>query len=171
MLAPISRRWLLRPKTLLLFALSVASLYFLLIHGSVSRFPAAWTGDSGGKGRPETSSSTSQSTDDVGGVTTDNSGDLATENFDGVVTDDVGDEVVDNSPSVKNKEDQIKEQFEKEYEELGKRPDAGAIFGNTLEDLDQEKHKQLTIKDHLIPTDQKTYYSNDQPYVYDPYPR
>ncbi|RYP83005.1 hypothetical protein DL769_001474 [Monosporascus sp. CRB-8-3] len=171
MLAPMSRRWLLRPKILLLFALSAASLYFFLVHGSVSRYPATWTGDGGGNGRPGTSSGTSQSTDGTGGVATDNSGDLATGNSVGVVIDDAEDDVVDNSPSVKNKEDEIKEQFEKEYEELGKHRDAGAIFGNTLEDLDQEKHKHLTIKDHLIPTDHKAYYSNDQPYVYDPYPK
>lgn len=119
MLAP-SRRWLSRPKTLLLFALCAAGLYFFLVNGSNGRYPGAWTAGSGGKNHPESSPSKPEPpTGVVEGPKTDDAPEISTENppADGP-EEPVSEE--DNSPSIKNKEDEIKEEYEKEYEELGK---------------------------------------------------
>ena len=48
--------------------------------------------------------------------------------------------------------------------------DAGAIFGNTLEDLEAEKHKHLTIQDDLEPADYTASYTDKKAWTYSPYP-
>lgn len=114
MLTPMSRRWLSRPRTLLLFAVSVATLYLLLIHGTGSRYPAAWSGGhSGQHAVPPSSGGAAGSADDLQ--------DGSEEAWDAEEGEPEGaDEgLSEDELSVKNKEDQIKAQFEAEYEELG----------------------------------------------------
>ena len=48
--------------------------------------------------------------------------------------------------------------------------DAGAIFGNTIEDLEVEKHKHLTIQNDLKPAEYTASYTDKQARTYDPYP-
>lgn len=123
MLAP-SRRWLSRPKTLLFFALCAAALYFFLINGSNGRYPGAWSAGSGGKNHPESSPPTheqpvEQPVDVVEDAKTDDSPEISTEN----PSADGSQETVseeDNSPSLKNKDDELREEYEKEFAELGK---------------------------------------------------
>ncbi len=126
MLAP-SRRWLSRPRTLLFFSLCVAGLYFFLVNGSSSQYSGAWTADNEGKEQPASSNLSPQPNDD-GEVVKPDSPEIATQTPPQIATDESPDVAtndpeeahVDKSPSVKNKEDQIKEEYEREYEKLGK---------------------------------------------------
>ncbi|KAK7755764.1 hypothetical protein SLS62_002377 [Diatrype stigma] len=108
------------PKTLLLFALCAAGLYFFLVNGSNGRYPGAWTAGSGGKNRPESPPPThEQPADVVEDTTTDETPEIPTDDPPAGGSEETVSEE-DNSPSVKNKDDEIKEEYEKEYEELGK---------------------------------------------------
>lgn len=110
------------------------------MNGSNGRYPGAWTAGSESQDQPGSSTLTTQpqpqqpvdnveevKTDDSPEVPTDTSstGESSSDGSDGSNDSSAGDsgEVdaeIDNSPSVKNKDDEIKEEFEKEYERLGK---------------------------------------------------
>lgn len=107
------------------------------MNGSNGRYPGAWTAGSESQDQPGSSTLTTQPqpqqpVDNVEEVKTDDSPEVPTDtsstgesSSDGSNDSSAGDsgEVdaeIDNSPSVKNKDDEIKEEFEKEYERLGK---------------------------------------------------
>jgi hypothetical protein len=146
MLAPLTRRWLSRPKPLLLCGLVVALFYFFLSH----RSPEGYSSWDLGSAAPLSAA--------LGSNEESHSGD--------------SEEVVptDDSPSVKNKDDEIKAEFEAEYEEAGKLPGAFAIYGNTLATLDYKKQQHLSKDEHLTATTEKPIYTVDEPYIYNPYP-
>ena len=112
MLAPMSRRWLSRPKTLLVFTASVIALYLIFIHGPSSRYPAPW---SNSPGHPDKHVTTPQTDVDDTQRKPDGSSNEDWEASEG----EPGDYSSEDGGSVKNKEDLVREQFEREYEELG----------------------------------------------------
>ncbi|KAK3403006.1 hypothetical protein B0T20DRAFT_399769 [Sordaria brevicollis] len=63
------------------------------------------------------------------------------------------------------------EEFEKESEELLSHPDAGAIYGNTLETLIDKEKRTYQQKKSLTRSESKVPYSHDNPYIFNPYPQ
>ena len=112
MLAPMSRRWLSRPKTLLVFTASVIALYLIFIHGPSSRYPAPWTN---GAGHSNEHVVAPQAGVDDPQRNPDGSPDEDWEASEG----EPGDYASEDGVSIKNKEDIAREQFQREYEELG----------------------------------------------------
>ncbi|KAK3351513.1 hypothetical protein B0H65DRAFT_506908 [Neurospora tetraspora] len=63
------------------------------------------------------------------------------------------------------------EEFEEESRELLDNPDAGAIYGNTLETLIDKEKRTAQQKKFLTRTGSKVPYSLDKPYIFNPYPQ
>lgn len=69
------------------------------------------------------------------------------------------------------KEKQLRAQFEQEYEELGSRPGAGALYGNTLKTLENKTFTKPIYEKALKQSFKRLSFSGgEQPYIYNPYP-
>ncbi|KAI1639034.1 hypothetical protein F4809DRAFT_186378 [Biscogniauxia mediterranea] len=154
MLAVQPRRWLSRPKGLLIFAITAATLYWFLLHGAVGTRVGTWTGES----------------DVSQDIPVDASKDGPGESEDGQAVE------VEKSAEEKMQEQEaqrqesLRQQFKMEHEELGKAPGADAIFGETLNTLDSSKPRSQAFEKQLTPSENLTYFSTHRPYVYNPYP-
>ncbi|KAI1380982.1 hypothetical protein F4677DRAFT_206733 [Hypoxylon crocopeplum] len=171
MLAVQPRRLLSRPKGLLVFAVFAATLYWVLLHGSATAHTTRWfdgtaspvqaplnddlKGEPGVKEAPLPPTNPSESDQNQHPQV----------------------EVHEKTDEERQKEEEdrreenLREQFEREYDALAKEPSADAIFGQTLNTIDPTTKRSLTIEDHLKPAKEKIYFSDHQPYVYNPYPK
>ncbi|KAI1350868.1 hypothetical protein F5Y01DRAFT_137491 [Xylaria sp. FL0043] len=152
MLAVQPRRWLSRPKGLLIFAFTVATLYWLLLHGSgrygevMQHNPTEVANDAAGQSSP------------------------------GEKTDDEGNS--NHVPSFEDKmreaqdeqQEAIRQQFRLEYDQLGRVKGADAIYGKTLNTLDTKKVRSPEFEAQLTPASTSSYFTTHKPYIYDPYP-
>ncbi|KAI0474480.1 hypothetical protein F4859DRAFT_95407 [Xylaria cf. heliscus] len=152
MLAVQPRRWLSRPRGLLVFAFTAATLYWLMLHGSGSY------GDPARQG--------------AGGAVANVPGEPSFEN---TITD------LDDPNHVPSFEDKMKEaqeeqqeairqQFRLEYDHLGRVFGADAIYGKTLNTLDGSKARAPGFEAQLTAADKPAYFTTRTPYIYNPYP-
>ncbi|KAI0012652.1 hypothetical protein F4779DRAFT_17036 [Xylariaceae sp. FL0662B] len=163
MLTVQPRRWLSRPRGLLVFAILVASLYWLLLHGSATPRVTGWVDGHAGPVQAQGDSSPVDNPNQDA-APNDQSAEVQAQP-DGKTDEERQREEND------RREDNLRAQFSQEYDALAKEPGADALFGNTLNTLDADKESSLTIEAHLTPAENLTYYSSHQPYVYNPYPR
>lgn len=165
MLAVQPRRLLSRPKGLLLFAVFAATLYWFLLHGSATPHTTGWFDGSAGsvqaplKENAEVKQAPLPANDPNSGG----------QNQQVQVYEKTEEEK--QKEAEEQREENLREQFDKEYDALAKEPGADALFGQTLNTLDPAKKRSLTIEEHLKPSSHRTYFSDHQPYVYDPYPK
>ncbi|KAI1773365.1 hypothetical protein F4818DRAFT_105617 [Hypoxylon cercidicola] len=167
MLAVQPRRLLARPKGLLLFAIFTATLYWILLHGSAtpqttrlfdgssSPAPAPLQGDTDTKQAPLPA--TKPSSD---------------ENYrqpEAEVQQKTEEER--KKKEEEEREEDLRDQFDREYEDLAKEPGANKLYGQTLNTLEPTKKRSRTIPEHLKPAKDKAYFSDHQPYIYNPYPK
>ncbi|KXJ87646.1 hypothetical protein Micbo1qcDRAFT_207848 [Microdochium bolleyi] len=190
MLAPLSRRGLLRPKALAALTMVLVVIYLLATRGTTSDFdsrPQDLRLNHGSKpnynGRPSNpgkagSISGQGAHNEVDGTK------LVQPVVDSQAEADTGSSthkdhdnqlwenmiINQSSPVRKMTADQMKKQWKAEYEYLADRPGYGAIYGNTLASLDFKKLSHTSNEAHLTPTREKPIYSVDEPYVYNPYP-
>ncbi|KAI1176591.1 hypothetical protein F4777DRAFT_577888 [Nemania sp. FL0916] len=152
MLAVQPRRWLTRPKGLLVFTLTVVTIYWLMLHGSRN----------------------------YGGVIRQRPGGAAV-NVPGSGPDEqpMNDEENPNHvPSFEDKmreaqeeqQDAIRQQFRLEYDQLGRMIGADAIYGNTLNALNTTRARSSSFEAQLTAADKPVYFTTHTPYVYHPYP-
>ncbi|KAL7623086.1 hypothetical protein AAE478_006765 [Parahypoxylon ruwenzoriense] len=176
MLAVQPRRLLQRPRGLLLFAIFAASLYWLLLHGSATPHATEW-----GDGSP-------------GLVQAPLKADVENKEAPIAPAEPIGDErnrppsqdthdakahekeAEDGEEGRKKHEEEQREedlraQFDREYDALAKEPGADAIFGQTLNTLEPSRKRDLTIEAHLTPSKDNIYYTDHQSYIYNPYPK
>ncbi|KAI0965447.1 hypothetical protein F4678DRAFT_332783 [Xylaria arbuscula] len=149
MLAVQPRRWLTRPKGLIVFAVTVATLYWILLHTTgryAAQNPAEVASDA-----PDQSSS-DEGTDDEG-----NANHIPT-------FEDKMREAQD------EQQEAIRQQFRLEYDQLGRQFGADAIYGKTLNKLVTSKTRSSSFEAQLTPADTKSYFTSHKPYIYDPYP-
>ncbi|KAI0433500.1 hypothetical protein F5Y09DRAFT_62870 [Xylaria sp. FL1042] len=152
MLAVQPRRWLSRPKGFLIFAFTVATLYWLLLHGS-RRYG-----------------------DVIQHNPTDAANDAADQSSPGEKTDDEGNG--NHVPSFEDKmreaqdeqQEAIRQQFRLEYDQLGRVKGADAIYGKTLNTLNTKKARSSDFEAQLTPASTSSYFTTHKPYIYDPYP-
>ncbi|KAI1361319.1 hypothetical protein F5Y08DRAFT_23598 [Xylaria arbuscula] len=152
MLAVQPRRWLTRPKGLIIFAFTVATLYWLMLHSS-RRY---------------------------GDVIQDNPAEVANETPEQPVIEEIGeeDENGNHVPSFEDKmreaqdeqQEAIRQQFRLEYDQLGRQRGADAIYGKTLNTLVTNKARSRSFEAQLTPADTSSYFTTHKPYVYNPYP-
>ncbi|KAI0528211.1 hypothetical protein F5B22DRAFT_584184 [Xylaria bambusicola] len=152
MLAVQPRRWLTRPKGLLVFAFTVTTLYWLMLHSSshyrdvIRENPAA----------------------------------VANDALKQPVIEEIDDgENPNHVPSFEDKmkeaqdeqQEAIRQQFRLEYDQLGRQSGADAIYGKTLNNLDISKSRSRSFEAQLTPADTPSYFTTHKPYVYNPYPK
>ncbi|KAJ9156474.1 Major facilitator superfamily transporter [Pleurostoma richardsiae] len=70
----------------------------------------------------------------------------------------------------KQREVEVRASFEKDHEEVGKLPEAGAIYGNTLLSLTGKDDPNLESQSVFKPWTKPAAFSTDKPYIYNPYP-
>ncbi|KAI1108551.1 hypothetical protein F5Y14DRAFT_81380 [Nemania sp. NC0429] len=153
MLAVQPRRWLLRPRGLVIIAFTVATLYWLTLRGS---------GNYGG---------VSQKSGGGGAIANPPVPGLAEQKSN-------HEEEANHVPSFEEKmkeaqeeqQEAIRQQFRLEYDQLSRVLGADAIYGKTLNALDTDKARASSFESQLTPTDQSAYFTSHKPYVYDPYP-
>ncbi|KAK3373472.1 hypothetical protein B0T24DRAFT_262963 [Lasiosphaeria ovina] len=88
-----------------------------------------------------------------------------------VVEVDIGEQPV---PGAQREEKLLRElrgKFEQESKALEKDPRAFAIFGNTLETLVEQDIRSRPQEDNLTPSNNGTEFTNEQPFVFNPYPK
>ncbi|KAK4462049.1 hypothetical protein QBC42DRAFT_338632 [Cladorrhinum samala] len=61
--------------------------------------------------------------------------------------------------------------YEDEFRKLEKKPGLGAIYGGTLETLADIDTRKPSQERQLIPTENVTTYTNEKPYIFNPYPK
>ncbi|KAI1303484.1 hypothetical protein F5Y03DRAFT_186837 [Xylaria venustula] len=149
MLAVQPRRWLTRPKGLIVFAVTVATLYWILLHTSghyAAQNPAEVSSDTPNQSKSD------EGTDDEG-------------NANHVPTfEDKMKEAQD------EQQEAIRQQFRLEYDQLGRQFGADAIYGKTLNALVTSKTRSSSFEAQLAPAATKSYFTSHKPYIYDPYP-
>ncbi|OTA70114.1 hypothetical protein K449DRAFT_393133 [Hypoxylon sp. EC38] len=166
MLAVQPRRLLSRPKGLLLFAVFAATLYWFLLHGSATPHTTRWfDGSTGSVQAPLKENAEVKQAPLPANEPNSNSG----QNQQVEAQEKTEEEK--QKEAEEQREENLREQFDREYDALAKEPGADLIFGQTLNTLDPAKKQSLTIEEHLNPSSHKTYFSDHQPYVYDPYPK
>ncbi|KAI5860268.1 hypothetical protein GGS23DRAFT_242163 [Durotheca rogersii] len=193
MLAVQPRRLLQRRRGLLLIAVSAASLYWLLLHASAAPPTTQWSGgnpaparvplqgDAEGKKAPELAPPNApiaplpplplppvvpvEPAGDQRNRHPDSKGAASTHE-----EDEEDEEEKKKKDEDEQREEDLRAKFNKEYEALAKKPGADALFGQTLYTLGTRKNQRLTIDSHLKPSEEKVYYSDHYPYVYNPYP-
>ncbi|KAI8633883.1 hypothetical protein F5Y19DRAFT_256731 [Xylariaceae sp. FL1651] len=154
MLAVQPRRWLSRPRGLLIFVFTVVTLYWLLLHGSPNYGDVAQQNSpGGGSDVPSDSSSNEKLNDD----------------------ENDPNHVLTFEEKMKEAQDEqqeaIRQQFKLEYEHLGRVRGADAIYGKTLKTLDSSKDRLPAFEAQLTAADNLTYFSAHTPYIYNPYPK
>ncbi|KAI3334175.1 hypothetical protein F4824DRAFT_216073 [Ustulina deusta] len=153
MLAVAPRRWLSRPKGLLVFAFTVVTLYWLMLRGS-GRY---------GDAIPQSSVEVANDTPDQP------SPDEQSGN------EDNPNHVPSFEDKMKEAQDEqqeaIRQQFRLEYDQLGRVFGADAIYGKTLNTLDASKTRSPSFEAQLASADTSSYFTSHQPYIYNPYPK
>ncbi|KAI1418542.1 hypothetical protein F5Y13DRAFT_184183 [Hypoxylon sp. FL1857] len=165
MLAVQPRRLLSRPKGLLLFAIFSATLYWFLLHGSATPHNTRWFDGSAGSVQAPLKDNTEAKQVPLPANEPNNGGQNQQPEVHEKTEEEKQKEVEE------QREENLREQFDKEYDALAKEPGADALFGQTLNTLDPNKKRSLTIEEHLKPSSHKTYFTDRQPYVYNPYPK
>ncbi|KAI1336713.1 hypothetical protein F5Y15DRAFT_392850 [Xylariaceae sp. FL0016] len=167
MLAVQPRRWLSRPKGLLIFAVTVATLYFFLLHGPSGYNARSWYGTATEQQVPISEDSSSLPEDST----------LNDQTIESIA--DTGDP---NSPNYippfedkmkaaeEQKQEDLRQQFRMEHQELANDPGADAIYGQTMDTLNMTRKRKPEFEAHLTPAENLTYFSPHTPYVYHPYP-
>ncbi|KAI1745091.1 hypothetical protein F4680DRAFT_174863 [Xylaria scruposa] len=153
MLAVQPRRWLSRPKGLLVFAFTAATLYWLMLHSS---------GSYGGLAR-QSPGEADASTPGESGLGDNTIVDLDDPNHVPSFEDKM-------KEAQEEQQEAIRQQFRLEYDQLGRVFGADAIFGKTLNTLDTSKARTPKFEAQLTAADKKAYFTTHTPYVYDPYP-
>lgn len=167
MLAIQPRRLLARPKGLLLFAIFTATLYWILLHGSATPQTTRWFDGSAGQAQTPVQ-------DDPNAKQAPLPPAQHSSNEDNRPSEA---EVQQKTEEERKKEEEdqreesLREQFDKEYEALAKERGADTLFGQTLNTLEPAKKRSHSILEHLKPAKEKAYFSDHQPYVYNPYPK
>ncbi|KAI0377269.1 hypothetical protein F5Y04DRAFT_273185 [Hypomontagnella monticulosa] len=164
MLAVQPRRLLSRPKNLLFLAVFAATLYWLLLHTSGIPQTARWFDGSSGPVQP-------QKGDNEGKEVPIPPPEYGGDERNRRPQSEVKTEEEKEKEEEEQREEDLRAQFDREYDALGWEPGSDAIFGQTLNTLESTKRRPLTIEEHLKPAKAKTYFSDHQPYIYDPYPK
>ncbi|KAI1820586.1 hypothetical protein F4861DRAFT_53746 [Xylaria intraflava] len=146
MLAVQPRRWLSRPKGLLIFAFTVATLYWLILRGS---------GNYGGINREEPPAE---------GVEQPNNEEPTIENANIVPTFE--DKMRE---AQEEQQESLRQQFRLEHENLGRVYGADAIFGKTLNSLQSSKPRSPEFEAQLTAAGNLPYFTTHTPYIYNPY--
>ncbi|KAJ8118191.1 hypothetical protein ONZ43_g4042 [Nemania bipapillata] len=153
MLAVQPRRWLSRPKGLLVFAFTVVTLYWIMLHGSGNYGDVIQ--QSSGEGAinvPSESSQDEKKSDDE-----DNPNHIPS--FEDKMKE-----------AQEEQQEAIRQQFRLEYDQLGRVRGADAIYGKTLNTLDTSKARSASFEAQLTAADKPSYFTTRTPYIYDPYP-
>ncbi|KAI1432110.1 hypothetical protein GGR50DRAFT_628395 [Xylaria sp. CBS 124048] len=143
MLAVQPRRWLSRPRGLLVFAFTVATMYWLMLSGS---------GNYGGVNQSESGVS---SPGDANGDTNPN---------------DVPSFEDKMKEAQEEQQESLRQQFRLEHEKLGRVFGADAIYGKTLNSLRERKPRSSDFEAQLTAADGSAYFTTHTPYIYNPYP-
>ncbi|KAI0470679.1 hypothetical protein GGR56DRAFT_660011 [Xylariaceae sp. FL0804] len=164
MLAVQPRRWLSRPRGLVMFAFALATCYWFLLHRTGDYSPRKWY-----DGPANTQSvATPGQTDDQIPMT------------DEVTLDpNLDTDAANPHPSVEEKmaaaegakQDALRAQFKQEQFMLSREPGSDAIYGQTMDTLNATRSRSLEFEAHLTPADESAYFTTHQPYVYHPYPQ
>ncbi|KAI1662808.1 hypothetical protein F4813DRAFT_342000 [Daldinia decipiens] len=173
MLAVQPRRLLLRPKGLLLVAVFAATLYWTLLHGSTTPHTARWFDGSSGPVQAPLKGNTETKPAPASLPATGPSNNEQNQHPQAEVHDQKKEEGQEEEKhkEEEQREEDLREQFDREYEALAKEPGADTLFGQTLNTLDPDKRRSLTIDDHLAQTQGKPRFTEHNPYVYNPYPK
>ncbi|KAF3057964.1 hypothetical protein GL218_05871 [Daldinia childiae] len=173
MLAVQPRRLLLRPKGLLLVAVFAATLYWTLLHGSTTPHTARWFDGSSGPVQAPLKGNTETNPAPVPLPATGPSNNEQNQHPQAEVHEQKKEEEQEEEKhkEEEQREEDLREQFDREYEALAKEPGADTLFGQTLNTLDTDKKRSLTIEDHLAQTQGKPRFTEHNPYVYNPYPK
>ncbi|KAI1090993.1 hypothetical protein F5B19DRAFT_291260 [Rostrohypoxylon terebratum] len=174
MLAVQPRRLLSRPRSLLVFAVFAATLYWFLLHGTATLHTTRWyDGRAGSVQAPLKDNTQAQLAQVPLPANQQSSGDQSqhTESETETETGEMTEEEKKKKEAEEQREENLREQFDKEYEALAKEPGADALFGQTLTTLEPPKKRSLQIEQHLTPSISKTYFTDHQPYIYNPYPK
>ncbi|KAI1270376.1 hypothetical protein F5Y18DRAFT_368158 [Xylariaceae sp. FL1019] len=150
MLAVQPRRWLSRPKGLIVFAFTVGTLYWLLLRTSGGHRDT----QSQSLGKPN---------------------ELPPSEIVELVTGEGAD---GDHPSFEDKmreaqdeeQNAIRQQFKIEYEDLGRVAGADAIYGKTLSTLAPSKPRSSIFEAQLKSAGKPPYFTTHTPYLYNPYP-
>ncbi|KAI1100943.1 hypothetical protein F4804DRAFT_26664 [Jackrogersella minutella] len=167
MLAVQPRRLLSRPRGLLLFATFAATLYWLLLHGSSTPQTATRFDGSSGPVQPPLKDNTEVKQAPLPA----NDPSAGEQNQQPQVEIQQQKTEEEKQKEEEQREENLRGQFDKEYDALAQEPGADILFGQTLNTLEPTKKRSLTIEEHLTPAIYKTYFSDHQPYVYNPYPK
>ncbi|CAJ2503108.1 Uu.00g105020.m01.CDS01 [Anthostomella pinea] len=183
MLAVQPRRWLSRPKGLVIFAITVASLYWFLLHGYGGGYTKSWYGaqdHDGGSNAPSVDSPKAQepisapSEPITEAETPEQKQEVSSLQYLDLSDPNSPTYVKSFEDKMKEAEDQkevaLREQFGMEHEQLGREPGADAFYGKTLMTLSTTKDRPAEMEAHLTPADNLTYFSAQQPYIHNPYP-
>lgn len=165
MLAVQPRRLLSRPKNLLLLGVFAATLYWLLLHGSGAPQTTRWFDGSSGPVQSPPKSDT-----DGNGPPLPPTEHGSNEQNQHPQAEAKTEEEKEKEEEEQREED-LRAQFDREYEALGREPGSDAVFGQTLNTLESTKRRSQTIDGHLKAAKDKIYFSHHRPYVYDPYPK
>ncbi|KAI1389662.1 uncharacterized protein F4822DRAFT_207938 [Hypoxylon trugodes] len=168
MLAVQPRRLLSRPRGLLFLAVFAGTLYWLLLHGPSSLHTARWYDGSAGPVQAPLKSDNGANNAPAP-VNEQPSGDDQNQPPQVQVQEKTEEEK--KKEEEEHREENLRVQFDSEYNMLASEPGADAIYGQTLNTLDPTKKRSLTIEEHLKPAKEKTYFSEHQPYIYNPYPK
>ncbi|KAI2630097.1 hypothetical protein GGS21DRAFT_525541 [Xylaria nigripes] len=154
MLAVQPRRWLSRPKGLLVFAITAATLYWLMLHGSGRYGSVIRQGSGEGAVEPvgtsgEPGPEDKQANEDPNHVLS----------FEEKMRE-----------AQEEQQEALRQQFRLEHEKLGHVFGADAIFGKTLDTLQTSKSRSPEFDAQLTAADDSAYFTTHTPYVYNPYP-
>ncbi|KAI0164403.1 hypothetical protein GGR52DRAFT_121336 [Hypoxylon sp. FL1284] len=156
MILPVQpRRLLTRPKSLLLLALTTATLYWILLHEPANTQTAKWFDENAGPVQAPLSPAT--------GLT-------SAEDKQRVEAEAQQKAEEEKHQQEDHREEDLREQFDREYESLAKEPGADDLYGQTLNTLESAKKRSHSIPEHLKQAKDKVSFSSRQPYVYNPYP-
>ncbi|KAI1760439.1 hypothetical protein GGR53DRAFT_509745 [Hypoxylon sp. FL1150] len=167
MLAIQPRRLLARPKGLLLFAIFTATLYWILLHGSATPQTARWF--DGSAGPAEATLQEDPNAKPAPLPVTEPSKDEDNRQLEAEAQQNAEEERKKEEED--QREESLREQFDKEYEALAKEHGADKLFGQTLNTLEPAKKRSHAILEHLTPAKAKAYFTDHQPYFYNPYPK
>ncbi|KAI1850683.1 hypothetical protein JX266_003965 [Neoarthrinium moseri] len=180
MLAVQPRRILTRPKSLFVFALVAATLYWVLLHGSSVGRHAIGPQDKTSE-RPAPHTQVGQPAQGAEHEQTPLQGDSTSsdaEKKQGPASGSINAAAAAAEEEERKQreehdrfEDGVRKQWELESDALGRLSNAGAIYGNTLATLVNKTSPRKKMFDAVLkPADEMTGFSVDRPFVYDPYP-
>ncbi|OTB15106.1 hypothetical protein K445DRAFT_75478 [Daldinia sp. EC12] len=173
MLAVQPRRLLSRPRGLLLIAIFAATLYWTLLHSSTTPHTARWFDGNSAPAQAPLKANTESNLAQAPLPATGSSNNEQNQQPQVQINDQKKEEEQEEEKHKKEeqREEDLRKQFDREYDALAKEPGADALFGQTLNTLDPDKKKSLTIDEHLALTQNKPRFTEHKTYVYNPYPK